>query len=104
MLAVLAAAAFAAPPLAGGARAEEGDAARARAAVQRGEIQPLAGILANIQDRYEGRVIETELESHHGHWIYEFKLLPPTGRMFTVRVDAATGRMLETHGPAQERP
>ena len=79
------------------------DADRARAALRGGEIRPLAGILAGIEERYEGRVIATELERHHDRWIYEFKLLPPTGRIYTLRVDASTGQLLETHGPAEER-
>jgi len=83
---------------------DETDSARARAALGRGEIRPLAGILAVVEARYEGRVIETELEYRRPAWIYEFKLLPPTGRIFMVRVDAASGRMLETHGPVRERP
>ena len=86
------------------ARADDvSDSARARAALERGEIKPLADILAAVEQRYEGRVIETELEECQGRWIYEFKLLPPTGRIFKVRVDAATGRFIETHGPARER-
>ena len=84
--------------------AEETDSARARTALERGELRPLAGILAVVEERYEGRVIETELEYHHSVWIYEFKLLPSTGRIFKVRVDAVSGRMLETHGPVRERP
>lgn len=79
------------------------DSARARTALERGEIRPLAGILNVVEQRYEGRVIETELEYRHDCWVYEFKLLPPTGRIFTLRIDAASGQMLETHGPVQER-
>ena len=96
---------FAGVLFAGTARAgEETDSARARSALERGEIQPLAGILATVEERYDGRVIETELEYRHDVWIYELKLLPPTGRIFKVRIDAASGRMLETHGPVRERP
>ena len=83
---------------------EETDSARARTALARGQIRPLAGILAAVEEHFEGRVIETELEYRHDTWIYEFKLLPPTGRIFKVRVDATSGQMLETHGPVQERP
>ena len=87
------------------ARAEdETDSAHARAAMERGEIRPLAGILVAVEKRYEGRVIETELEYRRDTWVYEFKLLPLTGRIFKVRVDAASGRMLDTHGPVRERP
>jgi uncharacterized membrane protein YkoI len=87
------------------ARAEgETDSTRARTALARGEIRDLATILATVEEHYEGRVIETELELRHDRWIYEFKLLPPTGRIFKVRVDASTGRMVETRGPVRERP
>jgi len=92
------------PPALAAAEEEIADSARARVALERGEIRPLAGILAAVEAHYEGRVIETELEYRHATWIYEFKLLPPTGRIFKVRVDAASGRMLETHGPVRERP
>ena len=83
---------------------EPTDAELARTAVERGEIRPLADILAAVEARYEGQVIATELEHHHDRWIYEFKLLPPTGRIYKVRVDATSGQLLETHGPAEERP
>ncbi len=87
------------------ARAEDDtDSGRARAARERGDIQPLAAILAAVAERYDGRVIETELECRDDVWIYEFKLLPPTGQIFKVRVDAASGRMIETNGPVRERP
>ena len=97
-------AALVVPPAAPAQAEADSDWARARAAVQRGEILPLAGILASVEDRYEGRVIETDLHRRHDRWVYEFKLLPPTGRIFTVRVDAATGTLVEIRGPAQERP
>ncbi len=88
-----------------GLRADDAsDSGRARAAVARGDIRPLAGILAAVERRYDGRVIDTELECRQGRWIYAFKLLPPTGRIFMVRIDAATGQFIEAHGPARERP
>jgi uncharacterized membrane protein YkoI len=89
---------------AGGPAEEAGDSALARTALERGDIRPLADILAAVEARYEGRVIATGLQCRAGRWIYEFKLLPPTGRLFKVRVDASTGRLIETDGPALERP
>ncbi len=90
---------------AGTARADDAsDSGRARAALARGDIRPLVGILAAVEERYEGRVIDTELECRHGRWIYEFKLLPPTGQLFKVHVDASTGQFIDTNGPARERP
>ncbi|MCR0982345.1 PepSY domain-containing protein [Roseomonas populi] len=102
------AAALALPALAGTALArddddDDDDHDRARAALAAGEIRPLTEILAGVERRYVGRVIETDLDRDDGRWIYEFKLLPPTGRMFELRVDAANGNVLRTKGPVQER-
>lgn len=93
-------------PISGGplARAgESGDHERARAAMQAGQIRPLAELLAEIERRYIGQVIETELDREDGRWTYEFKLLPPTGHVYKLEVDAATGAVLDSDGPVQER-
>lgn len=79
------------------------DHERARAALAAGEIRPLAALLAEVERRYVGVVIETELERDDGRWIYELKLLPPSGRVFEVKLDAATGEVIRTRGPVQER-
>ena len=76
---------------------------RARRALESGEIRPLSELLAAIEARYDGRVIETELERDDGRWIYEFKLLPPSGRLFELDVDAATGEVIKTKGPVRLR-
>jgi uncharacterized membrane protein YkoI len=79
------------------------DHERARAALAAGEIRPLAELLADVERRYVGRVVETELEREDGRWVYEFKLLPPSGRVVELRLDAATGALLRSRGPLQER-
>ncbi|WP_372623303.1 PepSY domain-containing protein [Falsiroseomonas sp.] len=79
------------------------DHERARAALAAGEIRPLAELLAEVERRYVGRVIETELERDDGRWIYEITLLPPSGRVFELKLDAATGALLRARGPVQER-
>ena len=88
------------PALADGRRDHE----RARAALASGEIRPLADLLSEVERRYVGRVIETELEREDGRWVYEFKILPPSGRVFELKLDAATGALLRARGPVQERP
>jgi len=91
---------LAAPP----ARADDRrDHERARAALAAGEIRPLAELLAEVERRYVGTVIETELDRDDGRWVYEFKLLPPSGRVFEIKLDAATGALIRSHGPVQER-
>ena len=85
---------------------EDDDHERARAAAEAGRIRPLAQLLAEVERRYVGQVVETELDDDDddgGRWTYKFKLLPPSGRMYRVEVDAATGAVLGTKGPAQER-
>ena len=81
-----------------------GDQERARAALAAGEIRPLAEILAAVERRYVGRVIEVELERRDDRWVYDLKLLPPSGRLFQLHLDAATGALIRSRGPVQERP
>ncbi len=83
---------------------ERRDHERARAALEAGEIRPLAELLAEVERHYRGRVIEADLERDDGQWLYEFKILPANGRMFVVEVDAATGALLRSRGPVQTRP
>lgn len=84
--------------------AREGmDPERARAALEAGQIRPLAELLAEVERRYLGRVIETDLDREGGRWIYEFTLLPPTGRVFELEIDATTGALVRSNGPVQER-
>lgn len=71
---------------------DSGDAARA--AVERGEILPLARILAEVQRVHPGQLVETELEIEDGMHIYEIEILTPDGRLIEVEVDAATGAIL----------
>lgn len=95
----LAAMLLAAPAGAAGRRDHE----QARAALAAGQIRPLAELLAEVERRFEGRVIATELERDDGRWIYEFRLVPPSGRMFMLKLDAATGALIRARGPVQER-
>lgn len=82
---------------------ERRDHERARAALEAGQIRPLSELLAEVERRYHGRVIEADLELDDGQWLYEFKILPSNGRVFEVELDAATGQFLRSNGPVQER-
>lgn len=87
-----------------GARADDRrDHERARAALAAGEVRPLADLLAEVERRYAGRVLEAELDREDGRWVYEIKLLPASGRVFELHLDAATGALLRSRGPVQER-
>ncbi|MDB5413645.1 MAG: hypothetical protein JWR10_1980 [Rubritepida sp.] len=82
---------------------ERRDHERARAALEAGQIRPLSDLLAEVERRFRGRVIEAELELEEGQWQYQIKILPSNGRLFTIELDAATGALLRSRGPVQER-
>jgi uncharacterized membrane protein YkoI len=63
----------------------------ARHAVERGEIRPLAEILATVRGKLPGEVVRVEIEQKNGHWLYEFRTVDAQGRLFDVFVDARTG-------------
>jgi uncharacterized membrane protein YkoI len=86
-----------------GAAQERRDHERARAALEAGQIRPLSDLLAEVERRFRGRVIEADLERDDNQWLYELKILPPNGRIFIVELDAATGAMVRSRGPVQER-
>ena len=68
-------------PERGGALAEMYDGISLDEAVSRAERQ------------YRARVVRTDVQDEDGRKVYVLKLLSEDGRVFTVRIDAATGRM-----------
>lgn len=70
------------------------DYERAREAVELGEILPLADILDLVESRHGGRMIEVEFEVEEDGYYYELELIQPDGRVFEVKIDAATGETL----------
>jgi hypothetical protein len=83
---------------------EDRDHDRARAAVQAGEVLPLATLLERVQRRHPGQVLEVELERDDGRWIYELKLLQPGGQLLKLEVDAATAQVLQVRRRKADRP
>lgn len=76
---------------AGGGLADSGDHDAARAALQRGEVRPLAELLTAVRDKLPGEVVGVEIERKDGRWFYEFRVAGKGGRLFEVYVDARTG-------------
>lgn len=66
----------------------------ARQAVDRGDMLPLEQILARIEARHPGRIVEVELEDEDGLWLYEIEVLTPEGRLIEIELDARTGAIL----------
>lgn len=78
------------------AQAGEGPDA-ARKAVEAGAIKPLSEILAVIEARHPGRVLEAELERDEkapSRYIYEIKMLTADGRVLKIEADAQTADIL----------
>lgn len=87
---------LAAPALSGPTRADPlSDFERAAAAVASGQILPLAAIMADVQARYPGRVIEVELDDDDGALVYEVELVTEDGRLIEIEIDAATGAIID---------
>ena len=85
---------FAGAVLAGSAAradSKQRDQDTTRQAVERGEIKPLADILAAIRGKLPGEVVGVEIEQKRGRWFYEFRVADPKGRLFEVYVDAGSG-------------
>ena len=85
-----AAALAASPAIAGN---DEHDSARR--AVERGEALPLVDVLAKVRRELGGEIVGVSFERKQDHWLYEFKVVEPGGRLVEVYVDAASGRVLK---------
>jgi hypothetical protein len=66
---------------------------RAAAAAERRDGISLDEAVAKAEQQYRARVVRTEVQDEDGRKVYVLKLLSEDGRVITVRIDAATGRM-----------
>lgn len=57
---------------------------------EKGTIRPLPEVLAAARAAVPGEVVKIELEREDGIWVYEIKILTPSGRRRTVEVNAET--------------
>lgn len=93
--------------LAAPALADEKDQDRARAAMLRGEVEPLPKALIAVEKHFKGDVIEVELEeedkfSFGPTLVYEIKLLTPEGNVLKLKVHAKTLEILDVDGNDDE--
>ena len=75
-----------------GVRADSHD--RVRQMADQGRILPLESIAGRVRNDVEGRILEAELESEHGGYVYELELLAPDGRIHKLYYNAVTGEPL----------
>ncbi len=78
---------------AGAAEAERFDQDAARLAVERGEIRPLADILEALRGKLPGEIAGIEIDRKDGRWLYEFRVVGATGRLFEVYVDGLSAEI-----------
>ena len=71
------------------------DVELARDLVERGEILPLAQVLARLQEQHPGKVIEVELEYSNGILVYEVDLVTTDGSLIEVDMNAANGTIVD---------
>lgn len=69
----------------------------ARRLAAEGKIQSLDAILEGIQRKLRGSILEVELEHEDGDdgMVYEIEMLDTQGRVWELKVDAASGEILE---------
>lgn len=74
----------------------DSDHMEARRLVETGSILPLERVLESVHRRWSGRILEVELERKRGGYIYEIELLDDQGAVWEMKIDAVTGKLLET--------
>jgi uncharacterized membrane protein YkoI len=67
---------------------------QARQAVVDGTVLPLAEILARTKDKIDGEVVGIEFERRQGLYVYELKVITPSGQLREIAVDASSGEIL----------
>ncbi|TDX31423.1 putative membrane protein YkoI [Modicisalibacter xianhensis] len=80
------------------ARADDEDWRDLHDQVQAGRLVSLPSVLDWLEARYEGTVLETELERDDGRAIYEIEMLGPQGQMVEFEFDASNGELLGIEG------
>lgn len=76
------------------ARAQGAAAAPAHAASSAQTRMSMSQAVRMVQRRFRARVVRAETRRAAGRTVYVLRLLDRSGRVFTVRVDAASGRIL----------
>jgi uncharacterized membrane protein YkoI len=95
-LSLLAGLALACPP----AVAADGDRDHdvARDLYQRGEIRPLADIVALVHAMVPGDIVSVDLMQAGSSWVYRFQVIAADGQRSIVDVDAKAGTILAGDG------
>lgn len=66
--------------------------------VQAGEVVSLEVILAYLRERYDGEIVEIELEDDDGMLVYEIEMIGPQGQRAEFEFAARTGELMSVEG------
>ncbi len=68
--------------------------------VKAGHLVPMTTIMDWLEARFEGQILEVELEQDHGHGSieYEVEMIGPQGQVVEFEFDATTGELLSIEG------
>jgi len=77
------------------AYADEEDQERARHAVESGQAMPLSKVLNAVSAKVEGEVVGIEIDRENGRYVYEIKVITPSGQLREMLVDALTAEILK---------
>ncbi|MDX5432134.1 MAG: PepSY domain-containing protein [Halomonas sp.] len=67
-------------------------------AVRRGQLVALPQVLDWLEARYEGQILEVELERDDGRPVYEIEMLGPQGQIVEFEFDARSGELIGMEG------
>lgn len=70
------------------------DQDHAREAVREGRVLPLGQVLARVQQKVPGRLLDANLVERGGRTIYLIKMMTKDGNVAIVTADAASGKIL----------
>ena len=77
---------------------ERHDHDQAREAVEHGEALPLDAVLAAVEKKVVGEVVDVEFEKSDGVWVYELRVVDAAGHVIQVTADAKTAAIIRVEG------
>jgi uncharacterized membrane protein YkoI len=78
-----------------GGHGDDDDRSRVARAREQAEIMPIEKLVALLGEKIGGEIVEIEIEDDHGRLVYEVYYLDASGRRHEVKVDAASGAIIE---------
>lgn len=73
----------------------DNDDKRIRRLQNSGDILPLEQIFNRARAVKQGRILDADLDEDDGRLVYEIELLDARGRVWEMKLDARTGKLIE---------